>query len=534
MTDGVASDENRFLLASLSPTPTQQRTALVVAVLFILAFGLAAPFAHIQLRQIEVFIPATQGVLCANNLFTAVLLYSQFSMARTSALLVLATGYLFAALILVPHALTFPGAFSTSGLLGAGENSAPWLYMFWHAGFVSAVLAYAILRENDAGPEVHTRRTISGSVMAVLILVVSLTWLSTAGIHHLPQLTTGNARTHLPYYLSALDLAVGLAALAMLRRARRSLLDLWLSVVVLALVLEVLLSVFLTTDGFHLGFYVGRLYALATSLILLIALIAETMRLEARLAQSNVMLQRERNNRLISATAVAASISQEVRQPLMSIAMNGDAAARFLAKTPPDYEEVKAALDAVVKDSQRTSQIFESIGSLFRGNGRVQQPLDLNEVVREALQLLESDLHDNGVEITAELTPRLPKIIGHPSQLQEVVINLVTNAIEAMAANPEHTRFLQVKTEPYQDGVAVTVTDTGPGIPADKMSRLFDAFITSKGGAMGLGLAICRMIIERHGGQLWATSGDGAAFRFILPGQAPQNAQTDHTSPNRP
>jgi len=146
MTNGAASDESRFLLASLTPTPGQQRTALVVALAFILAFGLAAPFAYMQLRQIEVFIPATQGILCANNLFTAVLLYSQFSMARSSALLVLASGYLFAALILVPHALTLPGAFATSGLLGARENSAPWLYMFWHAGFAAGVTGYALLK----------------------------------------------------------------------------------------------------------------------------------------------------------------------------------------------------------------------------------------------------------------------------------------------------------------------------------------------------------------------------------------------------
>ena len=538
MTDS-ASDEPRFLLARLTPTAGQRRTALIAAAISVLAFAFAAPFAAIRLPEIDVFIPATQGILCANDLFTAVLLFSQFSTARSPALLVLAAGYLFAALILIPHALTFPGAFTTSGLLGADENSAPWLYLLWHACFPAAILVYALLQARGRKLDiaaVHTRAAVTGSVVTMLILVASLTWFSTGGARYLPHLVVGDTRTGLAYGLGALDLVIGVAGIAVLSRTKHSVLDLWLLVVMLTLVLEVALVTLLTTEGFQIGFYAGRVYALATSVTLLIALIAETARLEARLARSNVMLQRERNNRLVSATAVAASISHEVRKPLMSIAMNGGAAARFLAQAPPDYEEVKSALDAVVKDSQRTSQIFESIGGLFRGDNRAQQAVDLNEVTREVLEMLKSDLHDNRIKTSIDLAAGLPKILGHHGQLQEVVINLVTNAIEAMSANLERACLLEVKTERHGDGVAMMVRDSGPGIPSHRMDHLFDAFITSKSDGMGLGLAVCRMIVEHHGGQLSAISGaatTGACFRFVLPGDPRRRSRADRASTNR-
>ena len=158
----------------------------------------------------------------------------------------LAAGYLFAALILIPHALTFPGALTTSGLLGADENSAPWLYLLWQACFPVAPVAYALLQARGRKLDVaavHTHAAITGSVVTVLILVAGFTWLSTDGARYLPQLVVGGTRTGLAYGLGALDLVIGLAGFAVLWRTRHSVLDLWLLVVTLTLALEVALVI---------------------------------------------------------------------------------------------------------------------------------------------------------------------------------------------------------------------------------------------------------------------------------------------------
>jgi signal transduction histidine kinase len=272
---------------------------------------------------------------------------------------------------------------------------------------------------------------------------------------------------------------------------------------------------------FTLGYYAGRLFWLFSSVVVLMLLLQETSRLYARLARSSVLQERERNNRILSARAITASIAHEVRQPLMAIAMNGGAAVQFLAHDPPNYAEVRSALDAIVNDSQRVSQIVESIGSLFRGDSHVQQKVDMNEVVRDVLQILGPDLRDNQIEVNTNSAITPPVVMGHRGQLQEVVINLVINAMEAMTASSAPIRALLLKTEHYlSNEVSVTVQDSGPGISADQLAHLFDAFTSTKSQGMGLGLAICKMIVERHGGEISAISNEraaGASFQFVLP-----------------
>jgi C4-dicarboxylate-specific signal transduction histidine kinase len=143
------------------------------------------------------------------------------------------------------------------------------------------------------------------------------------------------------------------------------------------------------------------------------------------------------------------------------------------------------------------------------------------------IEILGADLRANRVEVRTDLAAERLTVLGHRGQLQEVVINLVTNAMEAMAANPDDTRVLRVKTEQDpRDNVSMTIDDSGPGVPVDQQGHLFDAFITSKSQGMGLGLAICKMIVERHGGHISAVSNahaTGASFRFVLPRDLPTN-----------
>ena len=261
---------------------------------------------------------------------------------------------------------------------------------------------------------------------------------------------------------------------------------------------------------------------LAVSLcaFVLAALFSERRENEARLARSNTMLQREQNNKLMNLEAMAASISHEVNQALAAIAMNGSAALRFLGHSPPNLEEVRSALDRIVTASYRASEVFDNIRALFGSAHKRQEPIDVNDIVLKSLRALRGELDNHGVATRTELTSELPLVEGHRGQLQEVVLNLGRNAIEAMDAVNDGNRVLGVRTERDEsDTIIVAVRDTGPGIDPEKLNGIFEPFVTTKPHGMGLGLAICRMIIERHSGRLTASSDGerGALFQFTLP-----------------
>jgi two-component system NtrC family sensor kinase len=231
-------------------------------------------------------------------------------------------------------------------------------------------------------------------------------------------------------------------------------------------------------------------------------------------------LQRERNNKLMNLEAMVASISHEVRQPLASIASNGGAALRFLKHEPPNLDEARSALNSMVQGSHRASKVFDNIRALFGKADQGHEPIRLNKLALGVLHTLRDDLKDRGVTTRTSLRSELPPITGHDGQLQEVLINLVRNAIEAMDGVDEGQRVLQVRAERHGDSaVALYVEDTGTGIDPKQLDNIFDAFITTKASGMGLGLAICRMIIERHAGQLSVSPAlpHGSIFRVLLP-----------------
>jgi C4-dicarboxylate-specific signal transduction histidine kinase len=237
-----------------------------------------------------------------------------------------------------------------------------------------------------------------------------------------------------------------------------------------------------------------------------------------------VDLQRERDNKLMNLEAMAASIAHEVRQPLSAIATNGNAALRFLGRTPPDHKEVRSSLSRIISNSHRASQVFDNIRALFGKVDKEHELIDMNEIVLEVLHTLRGELKDRVITVRTELTSQLPLVMGHRGQLHEVLLNLVRNAIEAMDAIKDTRRVLQARTERHdgRDEIVVAIEDSGPGIDPEKLDGIFDAFVSTKPQGMGLGLAICRMIIDRHGGQLSASSGKrrGAVFQFILPRQS--------------
>jgi signal transduction histidine kinase len=260
----------------------------------------------------------------------------------------------------------------------------------------------------------------------------------------------------------------------------------------------------------------------ALTAFVLAALFAERRTSEARLAHANLLLEHERDNKLMNVEAIAASIAHEIKQPLAAIVMNGGAALQLLGNAPPDHDEVRAALNDIISDSHRTSEVFEGIRALFQKVDQERQPIDMNEIILRVLKSLHGELKDHDVTTRTELMSGLPLVAGNRNQFQQVIFNLVHNALEAMNTTTDRNRVLRVRTEHRgRDAIAVTVEDSGPGIDQKKLDGVFDAFFTTKAHGMGLGLAICRMIIGRHGGQLTVSSDGkrGALFQFVLPAE---------------
>ncbi len=255
--------------------------------------------------------------------------------------------------------------------------------------------------------------------------------------------------------------------------------------------------------------------------LVLAALFAERKAHELRLAHSNLMLERERDNKLMNMQAITAAMAHELKQPLTAISANGQAVQLVLNHAKPDRSAMQSALDNIVEDSHRASQILNDIRALFLKTDSEHEPIDVNEIASGVLRLLHEELKAHGVTTHLELASDLPRVMGHKGQLQEVLVNLLQNAIEAMDAVRAGRRRLWLKTERHgDDAIVVEVKELGPGIDPANLNGVFDAFFTTKSHGTGLGLAICRMIIERHGGQLSASSDGthGALFLFVLPG----------------
>jgi PAS domain S-box-containing protein len=218
--------------------------------------------------------------------------------------------------------------------------------------------------------------------------------------------------------------------------------------------------------------------------------------------------------------AMTASIAHEINQPLAAMVANANAAQRWLSNPTPDLDEVRAALKRIGSDGHRAAELVQGIRAMFRNDGQKRILVDLNHLVREVLALVQGDLLERRVSVYTELSADVPQVMADRVQLQQVIMNLVTNAMDAMGPVTDRHPILRVKSEIRGgDSVVVAVEDSGTGIDPDKMDRLFDTFFTTKPDGMGMGLSICRSIIEAHSGRVWASAGvpHGSVFRFELP-----------------
>ena len=222
-------------------------------------------------------------------------------------------------------------------------------------------------------------------------------------------------------------------------------------------------------------------------------------------------------SRLATMGEMAAGIAHEINQPLAAIVANGEAAQAWLAHRPADLERANASLERIVRDGHAAADVVRRIRALFKHAPPTKKPSDVNAIMRETLRLVAEDIREHGIVVDANLADALPAVPADRMQLQHAVLNLVHNAIDAMQNVEGRPRTLSLTSERTGSDILVTVADRGSGV-ADP-TLMFDPFFTTKVNGMGMGLAICRSIIEAHGGRLWATPNDGpgTTFAFTVP-----------------
>jgi PAS domain S-box-containing protein len=253
----------------------------------------------------------------------------------------------------------------------------------------------------------------------------------------------------------------------------------------------------------------------------LVSIVDITERKRSQEALDRVQADLAHVNRVSTLGELTASIAHEVNQPIAAVITNADAALRFLAANPPDLGEVREALDGIGKDGKRAGEILGRIRALVRKAPAQKEQFDINQAILEVVALTRSEVQRSGVALQTQLQPTLPPIVGDRIQLQQVVLNFVLNAIDATSGVDRYSRDVVVSTAKDSNGVIVAVRDTGVGLDADGIDRLFRPFYTTKASGMGMGLSICRSIIEAHGGHVRAARNDdaGATFQFTLPAQ---------------
>jgi signal transduction histidine kinase len=500
----------------------------------LIVFGLITfgPLKGVHLGRVEAFVPAYAAAIFVCDSITAILLYAQFSILRSRAVLMIASGYLFAALTQIFWILSFPGLFVPTNLIG-GLQSTNYLYAVWHGGFAVFVIAYALSKETNLGKsfgQVTVRAALARSVGATVTLGLIAGTLCTAGDALLPRAMLDNATfgPSWPWNTAAPMALLFIFALIALWIRQRSVLDLWLMVVMCLYLTELPLSYYPDPVRFSFGWYTVRLIGILASSLVLIVLLYEIETLYARLLGAVLAERREREARLMTGNTVAAAIAHEVKQPLTAMVTNADAGFRFLDRSTPNLDKAKEAFKRVAADGHRAGEMVENIRANFKSDQRAKTSIDVNELIRHSLALERGDLQKHRILVQAGPNTQLPEVRGNRVQLQQVLLNLITNAIDAMAAKDE-PRVLLVKSEAHEGtGVVVSVADTGAGINSQDIDQIFNPLFTTKSDGMGMGLSICRAIVEAHNGRLWVIPNTprGAVFQFTLRANSPVSAVT--------
>jgi signal transduction histidine kinase len=535
---GAVPDEHPFVLSSLAPSQAQKRLAVgIVLGLLIALYMVLVPFGGLQLGVVRSFVAVYATAMFVTDFITAVLLFAQFSVLRSRAVLVIASGYLFTALLIVPYAVAFPGVFAPDGVVGDVQTSAR-LYLVWHSGFPLFVIAYAMLKDETPGERVPHERVgeaILRSVLGTAAVAGLITWSCVVGSAPLPRIMA-DAGSFVPDWPLVVGMPVVVScttALIVLWLRRRSVLDWFLMVVLCAYLIEIPPHWYPAPARFSTGWYAVRVTGFLSSTIVLIVLLFEITALYSAILRAVVGRRREREARIVTGDAVAGTIAHEIRQPLTAMVTSADAGLRFLDRPDPNLSRAKDAFARIVADGHRVGEVVANIQANFKSEVGARAVLDFESLIAGALALTQSELQRHRIVVEVESSLVLPEVHGNSVQLQQVLSNLVTNAIEAMKAVVE-PRVLKIRSEAHNGGsVLISVTDTGPGISPEALPRIFVPLYSTTTHGMGLGLPICRAIVEAHDGRLWFTPNapSGASFRFTLPTSAlPPTPRDQHVA----
>ena len=262
-----------------------------------------------------------------------------------------------------------------------------------------------------------------------------------------------------------------------------------------------------------------------------------TERNQAQEALHRAQLELAHINRVATLGELTASIAHEVNQPLTGVVTNGSVCLRLLDRTPPDFDEIRGALESIISDGMRASEVIQRVRALLKKTDLQMAALNINDVIGDVVRLLQREVFDHRVLLHLELASASPPVLGDRVQLQQVIINLVLNGMEAMADVTSRPRELTIRSRQCDtDHVIVEVQDGGMGVDPENVDRLFNAFFTTKSHGMGMGLSICRSIVQAHSGRIWVspnTGGAGATFQFTLPvsHDAGRGQSSDATTP---
>jgi signal transduction histidine kinase len=512
-------NDSRTLKASnralaIVPAPIgAQRCALAICIALFGAFCALVPFAGTPLPRIEAFIPIYDSTLALNNLVAAGFLLVGFSRSRLRAVLVLAGGYLFTALVAVPHLVTFPGLFWSNNLLGAGSQTSAWLDVFRHGGLPLIVICYSLLKRRETRsveprPDMcgHVGPTAAGAVAGAFLL----TLLATTGHQILPEIVNGDSYTTWMMAVGVPVLLLSLVALTILgSRPPYSILDLWLMVVLCALVFGIALSAVTNTGRFDIGFYAGCLYGLFAASVLPIVFLVEAARLYGQLDEAraiaeerNAELARSREElaqaqRLEAIGQLTGGVAHDFNNLLTVVIGNLD----LISGARGDPVKIERLVQSALKAARRGEHLVRQLLTYARRQINHPQTVNLNQLITNIENLIHRVIGEQ-IEIVSVLSPVLAPVQIDPAQFETAILNLAINSRDAMAGGGRitiETRNVTVDQQhaasdpeiapgPY---VMIAVSDSGAGMTPAVLARAFDPFFTTKevGKGSGLGLS---------------------------------------------
>jgi len=566
-------DGNKPFLSTLNPGPGDRRAASLVFIASLAVFVAAAPFAKLPLPEVPAFLPLYQSAFVIIEVITAVLLFGQFNILRSRALLVLASGYVFSAAMAVFHALSFPGLFAPAGLLGAGSQSTAWIYFLWHGGFPLFVIGYTLLKDGGHEPMPSSHHVSSTALLyaaAAVVLASGLTLLATAGQDSLPPIMAGNLDAPAKVVLATAVWALSLVALAILWRQRpHSVLDVWLMVVLCVWIFDSALAAVLNHGRYDLGWYAGRIYGLLAGSFVLLVLLLENGKLYARLADSHekevsksAELQRlsvqlesvnrqlaERNRQLDEASRLKseflANMSHELRTPLNAIIGFSEVLKDgLLGEMPPNQHE---CVGDIFGSGQHLLSLINDILDLSKVEaGKMTldlERLDVDAMLGNSLSIVREKAAARQIQLRLDTAAPLGTVLLDARKTKQIVFNLLSNAVkftpergcvtlrarkvgisevEAWAA-PE-TTSLRLPLAPgiFAEFLEIEVEDTGIGVLPEDAPRLFrvfsqlDSSLSRKTEGTGLGLALVHKLAQLHGGTVALASTPGHGSRFLV------------------